>query len=48
MVIEDGWMPGIAEKGPIGLQHHGGMRDDGTMDPTSSEIQFRNIWIKEL
>jgi hypothetical protein len=48
LVIEDGWMPNIADEGPIGLQHHGGMRDDGTMDPTSSTIQFRNIWVKEI
>lgn len=48
LVIEDGWLYNIDDEGPIGLQHHGGMRADGTMDPTSSEIQFRNIWIKEL
>lgn len=48
LVIEDGWLRGIADQGPIGLQHHGGMREDGTMDPTSSEVQFRNIWIKEI
>ncbi len=48
LVIEDGWMPNIANDGPIGLQHHGGLREDGTMDPTSSTIQFRNIWVKEL
>ncbi len=48
LVIEDGWLPGITDEGPIGLQHHGGLRSDGTMDPTSSEIQFRNIWIREI
>ncbi len=48
LVIEDGLLHNIGDEGPIGLQHHGGMREDGTMDPTSSEIQFRNIWIKEL
>ena len=48
LVIEGGWLIGIDDEGSIGLQHHGGMRADGTMDPTSSEIQFRNIWIKEL
>jgi hypothetical protein len=35
-VIENAQLPGIAERGPIALQHHG--------DP----IQFANIYIKEL
>ena len=35
-VIENAQLPGIPEKGPIGLQHHG------------AAIDFANIWIKEL
>lgn len=48
LVIEKGWLPGIDEEGRIGLQHHGGIRSDGTWSGRSSEIQFRNIWIKEI
>ena len=45
-VIQDAQIPGIAECGPIGLQHHGGMNEEtGEMEPTSSLIQFRNLWI---
>lgn len=35
-VIKDAQLPGIPEKGPVGLQHHG------------SAIDFANIYIKEL
>ncbi|WP_264501185.1 3-keto-disaccharide hydrolase [Luteolibacter flavescens] len=35
-VIEDAQLPGVAAKGKIALQHHG------------SQIDFANIWIKEL
>lgn len=48
LVIEKGWLPGIPGEGRIGLQHHGGIMDDGTWSGNSSEIQFRNIWIKEI
>lgn len=47
-VIDGGWLKGIAEEGPIGLQHHGGIMDDGSWSGRSSEMQFRNIWVKEL
>lgn len=46
-VIENAQLPGIPESGPIGLQHHGGMKD-GQYDNASSLVQFRNIYIKEL
>jgi hypothetical protein len=36
VVIENAELPGIAAKGPIGLQHHG------------QAIEFANLWIKEL
>jgi hypothetical protein len=50
LVIEDCLMPGMPEKGPIGLQHHGGVvnKETGEMSGASSLIQFRNIWIKEM
>jgi hypothetical protein len=35
-VIDEARLPGMPEKGPIGLQHHG------------DSIQFANIYIKEL
>jgi hypothetical protein len=35
-VLENAQLPGIAERGPIALQHHG------------AGIDFANIWIKEL
>ncbi len=48
-VIDDAQVPGIDEKGPIGLQHHGGLnKKTGKMSPASSLIQFRNVWIKEI
>ncbi|ARA95163.1 hypothetical protein AWN76_015090 [Rhodothermaceae bacterium RA] len=43
-VIEDARLPGIPERGPIALQHHG----HGKPHPASSLVQFRNIRIKEL
>ena len=48
-VITDAQIPDIDACGPIGLQHHGGI-DPETSEyhPTSSLIQFRNIWIDEI
>jgi hypothetical protein len=46
-VIENAQLPGVPESGPIGLQHHGGMKD-GVYNNASSLVQFRNIFIKEL
>lgn len=46
-VIENARLPGVPEKGPIALQHHGGFRN-GEYSPASSLVQFRNISIKEL
>lgn len=43
-VIDDAQLPGIPERGPIALQHHG----EGKPNPASSLVQFRNIRIKEL
>ncbi len=48
-VIENARIPGLPERGPIGLQHHGGInRQTGELGPASSLIQFRNIWIDEV
>lgn len=46
-VIENAPLPGIPESGPIGLQHHGGMKD-GEYDNASSLVQFKNIYLKPL
>ncbi len=35
-VIDEAWLPGVPDGGPIGLQHHG------------SPLEFRNLFIKEL
>ncbi len=46
-VIENAELPGVAAKGPIGLQHHGQKKDGVWIGPPSL-VQFRNISIKEL
>jgi hypothetical protein len=48
-VIDNAYYPGLDVKGPIGLQHHGGLnKKTGKLQGASSLVQFRNIWIKEL
>jgi len=48
-VIDNALYPDMAEKGRIGLQHHGGINEKtGKLQGASSLVQFRNIWIKEL
>jgi len=46
-VIENAQLPGVAERGPIALQHHGSKRD-GEWVSSPSLVQFRNISIREL
>jgi len=46
-VIENALLPGIPEKGAIGLQHHGSKKDGDWVSPPSL-VQFRRILIKEL
>lgn len=46
-VIPDAQLPGVAARGPIGLQHHGGKRDGKWTGPPSL-LQFKNIFVKEL
>ena len=48
-VIDNAFYPGLNVRGPIGLQHHGGVNPEtGKLKGASSLVQFRNIWIKEL
>ncbi len=48
-VMDKSMMPGIPERGPITLQHHGGYNEKNkTWSSASALTQFRNIWIKEL
>ncbi len=46
-VIKNAQLPGIARRGPIALQHHGGKRNGKWVSPPSL-LQFKNIFIKEL
>ncbi len=47
LVIDNALLPGMPEKGPIGLQHHGSKKD-GEWNSPPSLVQFRNIFIKEI
>jgi len=46
-VIENAQLPGMAEKGPVGLQHHGS-KQNGKWTSPPALLQFKNIYIKEL
>jgi hypothetical protein len=46
-VIENAQLPGIPERGPIALQHHGAKRNGEWTSPPAL-VQFRNLAIKEL
>ncbi len=46
-VIENAQLPGVPERGPIALQHHG-HKVDGEWASSPSLVQFRNISIREL
>ncbi len=46
-VIDHADLPGLQARGPIGLQHHGAMKDGKWTSPPAL-VQFRNIEIKEL
>ena len=48
LVLEKAKLPGIPDRGPIVLQHHGGPTKSGELHGASSMVQFRNIWIKPL
>ncbi|MCA1801326.1 MAG: DUF1080 domain-containing protein [Rhodothermaceae bacterium] len=47
VVIENAQLPGVNQRGPIALQHHGRKVDGEWVSPPSI-VQFRNIYIKEL
>ena len=48
-VLDQSRMPGVGNKGPIVLQHHGGYNEKTkTWSSASALIQFRNLFIKEL
>ncbi|HSH95188.1 MAG TPA: DUF1080 domain-containing protein [Roseimicrobium sp.] len=40
-------IPGMPARGPIGLQHHGSMKDGKWTSPPAL-VQFRNVFIREL
>ncbi len=46
-VLDKAQLPGIPDKGPIALQHHGSKRDGKWTSPPSL-VQFKNIFIKEV
>lgn len=47
LVIDSVQLPGVDERGPIALQHHGRMEAGEWVSPPSL-VQFRNISIREL
>lgn len=46
-VLREAELPGLPERGPVGLQHHGGKRN-GVWTGPPSLVQFRNLRIREL
>jgi hypothetical protein len=46
-VIEEAELPGLPERGPLALQHHGAMQDGQWSSPPAL-VQFRNIYVREL
>ncbi len=46
-VLPGAKIPDLPAKAPIGLQHHGGMKD-GQWNSPPALVQFRNIFIREL
>ena len=46
-VLPGATIPDLPAKAPIGLQHHGGMKD-GQWNSPPALLQFRNIFIREL
>lgn len=48
LVIDNALLPDIPKSGPIALQHHGQLNEDGEWVSPPSLVQFRNIEIREL
>jgi hypothetical protein len=46
-VIINASLPGLPEKGAIGLQHHGS-KENGIWNSPPALVQFRNIYIREI
>lgn len=46
--IDEAHLPGIPERGPLALQHHGRRNADGEWVSPPSLVQFRNLFIREL
>jgi hypothetical protein len=46
-VIDTITLPDLPAEGPLGLQHHGGVKD-GEYTGIPALVQFRNIYVKEL
>lgn len=46
-VIEKITLPDLPAEGPLGLQHHGGVKD-GVYTGIPALVQFRNVYVKEL
>lgn len=46
-VLKNALLPGVPERGPIALQHHGRMENGEWVSPPSL-VQFKNIMIREL
>jgi len=46
-VLDEARLPGLPERGPVGLQHHGS-KENGEWRSPPSLVQFRNIYVKEL
>jgi hypothetical protein len=44
-VLENAELPGLPERGPLALQHHGGKRNGEWSGPPSL-VQFKNIYIR--
>jgi len=45
-VIEKATLPELPAEGPLGLQHHGGVKD-GVYTGIPALVQFKNIYVKE-
>jgi Domain of Unknown Function (DUF1080) len=46
-VIDKITLPDLPAEGPLGLQHHGGVKD-GVYTGIPALVQFRNLYVKEL
>ena len=46
-VIHSAQLPGMADRGPIAFQHHGG-KSNGQWNSPPSLLQFKNVYIKTL